>query len=77
MSVRSEEQQVGPLWHARALETLHHGALVLAAVPRSPECVVEGVSGDPLVVDGPGGDERLGHHATWRCVIGNANKHVE
>ena len=55
-SVQSEEQEVGLRWHARAQETLHHGALVLAAVPHSPECAAEGAPGGPLAADGPEGD---------------------
>ena len=63
-SVQSEEQEVGPPWHARVQETLHHGALVLAVVPHSPEHAGEGVPGGPLAADGPEGDGHLDRRAT-------------
>ena len=59
---------MGPRWHVRAQETLHHGALVLAGIPYSLECAAEGVSGGPLAADGLEGDGHSDHHATWRRI---------
>jgi hypothetical protein len=74
-SVQSEEQEVGPPWRARVQEILHHGALVLAVVPHSPERAGEGVPGGPLAADGPEGDGHLDRRATWRRIrlIGGNN----